>query len=57
VTLITLAAQFAAAAPPLLQAIDQFLLPAGRSAANPLQRRASDRTDGQTPYRSIDPAQ
>ena len=46
--------------PPLSAAIDQYLLPAGPTAANPPHAAAVGKwdrqTDGRTPYRFIDPA-
>jgi len=52
VALHAFAAARRAAAPLLLTAgraaIDRYLLPAGRTAANPQQRRANDGTNGET---------
>ena len=64
-TLPAFAAERRAAAPLLLTtasaAIDRYLLPAGRTAANPQRRSAAGelwdrRTDGRTDDRYIDPA-
>jgi len=66
-TLPAFAAERRAAAPMLLGAgaVDRYVLPAGRSAANPPHAAASDErwgrqtdreTDGRTPDRCVDPA-
>jgi len=53
VTLLAFAAERRAATAPA--AVDRYLLPAGRPAANP-QHDADRQTDGRTPDRCIDPA-
>jgi len=58
VTLLAFAAEHRAAAQLLLgagrAAINRYLLPAGRTAANPPQWRANDGRDGQTDRGTLD---